>query len=334
MHGLAAREPPTSLGRTVCAELEGVNGPSQDMLSDSPPFPVVPLPNERTHAIRVNGLRLLCRHWGDASAPAIVLLHGLRGFSGTWRTLAASLAGDYHLIALDQRGRGDSDWDPRHNYYTDAYVADLEGVVDQLALTRFVLLGHSMGGTTSYVYASRHPARLAALIVEDIAPGSSVRGRGAERIVAEMANLPESFATWGEARAYWRAQRPGVSETALEQRLVENLHEGADGKIVWRYDARGIRETRMNPDRSRMVDLWPVIGKLEVPTLVIRGERSDFCPAETVDEMCRRNARITQASVPNASHYVHDDAPTQFAEHVRGFLIRCGWTRSMPLKSA
>lgn len=303
------------------------------MLSDTPSIPVVPLSSERTQVIRVNGLRLLCRHWGDPSAPAVVLLHGLRGFSGTWRSLAASLASDYHLIALDQRGRGGSDWDARHNYYTDAYLADLEGVVGHLALTRFALLGHSMGGTTSYVYASRHPERLAALIVEDIAPGSSIRGRGAERIVTEMATLPDSFATWGEARRYWQAQRPGISETALEQRLAENLREAPDGKIAWRYDAHGIRETRMNPDSSRIVDLWPVIDKLDIRTLVIRGERSDFCPAETVDEMCRRNARITQVSVPNASHYVHDDAPTQFAEHVRGFLIRCGWARSMPLKS-
>jgi pimeloyl-ACP methyl ester carboxylesterase len=316
------------LEKTVYAELEGVNGPSRDMLSDSPPLPVVPLSNERTQMIRINGLQLLCRHWGDPSAPAVVLLHGLRGFSGTWRALAASLASDYHLIATDQRGRGESDWDASHNYYTDAYLADLEGVVDQLALTRFALLGHSMGGTTSYVYASRHPERLAALIIEDIAPGSSIRGRGAERIVAEMATLPEGFATWEEARRYWRAQRPGIGEAALEQRLAENLREAPDGKIAWRYDARGIRETRLNPDRSRIIDLWPVVGKLDIPTLVIRGERSDFCPAEMVDEMCRRNARIAQVSVPSASHYVHDDAPTQFAEHVRGFLIRCGWTRA------
>lgn len=289
---------------------------------------MVPLPDERTQVVRVNGLRLLCRHWGDPSAPAIILLHGLRGFSGTWRRLAASLASDYHLIAMDQRGRGDSDWDARHDYYTDAYLSDLEGVVDHLRLRRFALLGHSMGGTTAYVYGSRHPERLAALIVEDIAPGSSVSGRGAQRIVAEMATLPESFVGWAQARAYWRAQRPGISEEALEQRLAENLREAPDGMIAWRYDARGIRETRTNPDPSRIVDLWPVIVRLAVPTMVIRGERSDFCPAETVGEMCKRNTHITQVTVPNASHYVHDDAPTRFAEHVRGFLLRCGWTRA------
>lgn len=309
-----------------------MNGPSHGNSSDAPAS-VVPLPDERTQLIRVNGLRLLCRHWGDESAPAVILLHGLRGFSGTWRRLAASLAGGYHLIALDQRGRGDSDWDSGHNYYTDAYVSDLEEVVRHLALSRFALLGHSMGGTTAYVYASRHAERLAALIIEDIAPGSSIRGRGADRIVAEMATLPESFGTWAEARGYWRAQRPGVSAEALEQRLAENLREASDGKIAWRYDAVGIRATRTNPDSSRTVDLWPIIGKLDIPTLVIRGERSDFCPAETVDEMCRRNARIAQVTVPNASHYVHDDAPTQFAEHVRGFLLRCGWTRTAATQS-
>lgn len=304
-----------------------VNGPSQGK-SRGTPGATVPLPDERTQVISVNGLRLLCRHWGDPSAPAIVLLHGLRGFSGTWRVFAASLANDYHLIALDQRGRGESDWDPQHNYYTDAYLADLEGVVDQLALTRFALLGHSMGGTTSYVYASRHPDRLAALIIEDIAPGSSTRGRGAERIVAEMATLPESFGSWREAMHYWRERRPGISEAALEQRLAETLREDSDGRVIWRYDAGGIRKTRTNPDPSRIVDLWPVIGELVVPTLLIRGERTDICPAETVDEMCRRNPHITQVTVPGASHYVHDDDPARFAEHAREFLLRCGWTRA------
>ena len=304
-----------------------MNTPSHNHLNGAP-APVAPLSDERTQILHVNGLRLLSRHWGDERAPALVLLHGLRGFSGTWRRLAASLSGDYHLIALDQRGRGDSDWDSGHNYYTDAYLSDLEGVVSQLALSRFALLGHSMGGTTAYVYASRHPEQLAALIIEDIAPGSSIRGRGADRIVAEMATLPETFDTWAQARDYWRAQRPGISSPTLEQRLAENLREAADRRIVWRYDARGIRETRMNPDPRRIVDLWPIIRKLDTPTLVIHGERSDFCPAETVDDMCRRNARIAQVSLPNASHYVHDDSPTQFAEHVRGFLIRCGWTRA------
>ncbi|MGH8322859.1 MAG: alpha/beta fold hydrolase, partial [Steroidobacteraceae bacterium] len=217
------------------------------------------LPDERAEAVKVGALRLLCRQWGRPESPPIVLLHGLRGFSGTWRALAAALSRDYRLIAFDQRGRGDSDWDPDCNYYTDAYLADLEAVVDRFGLQRFVLLGHSMGGTTSCVYADRHPERLTALVIEDIAPGSSAQGPGAQRIIAEMASLPESFESWADAGAYWRTQRPALSDEALEQRLAESLRETTDGTVRWRYDARGISRTRVSPEAGRIVDLWPVV---------------------------------------------------------------------------
>lgn len=301
--------------------------------SSAAPLAEMPLANERTEFLSVNGLRLLCRRWGDPGAPALVLLHGLRGFSGTWRQLASELSTDYHLVALDQRGRGESDWDTEQNYYTDSYLADLEGVVDRLGLERFALLGHSMGGATAYVYADRHPQRLSALLIEDIAPGSSTGGAGAERILAEMAALPEGFPNWAEARRYWRARRPSIGESALEQRLAESLREACDGSITWRYDARGIRRTRMHPDPARAIDLWPLVQRLEVPTLIIRGEKSDFCPLDTVERMRTLNPVISYATVANASHYVHDDALMAFAEHVRQFLTRCGWQRSAASQS-
>jgi pimeloyl-ACP methyl ester carboxylesterase len=298
----------------------------EPIANDAPPLAEIPLAGERTETVRANGLRLLCRHWGDPRAPALVMLHGLRGYSGTWRGLAAALAGEYHLIAIDQRGRGQSDWDPGRNYYTDAYLSDLEQVVDQLGLGRFALLGHSMGGATAYIYAARHSQRLAALLIEDIAPGSSAEGPGAQRIVAEMATLPESFASWAEARRYWRTKRPTVSDAALEQRVAESMCMGTDGRVTWRYDARGIRQTRMHPDPARVIDLWPVVTRITVPTLIIRGEKSDFCPLPTVERICAQNPRLTSVTVPDASHYVHDDAPIPFTKHVRDFLMRCGWS--------
>lgn len=299
-----------------------------DSIADlAPPQAPDGLAGERVSFIESGGLRLRVREWGDADAPAIVALHGLRGFSGTWRALAQALP-DWRIIALDQRGRGESDWDPETNYYTDAYLADLEALVDTLGLERFVLLGHSMGGTTSYVYAAKHPERLHALIIEDIAPGSSISGAGAERIKAEMAALPLSFDDWGAARAYWRRTRPSVSLAGLEQRLWESLVEQADGSVGWRYDAVGIATTRLDPDPARLVDLWPVVDALCVPTYVIRGGKSDFCPLATVLEMEQRNPRITHASVAGASHYVHDDRAEHFNALVAGFLAGVAATRA------
>ncbi|MWV26851.1 alpha/beta fold hydrolase [Aurantiacibacter rhizosphaerae] len=286
------------------------------------PVPVTELESERTRRIASGDTGIFVREWGDEDAPAIVLLHGLRGYSGTWRTLASQLKDRWRLIAFDTRGRGSSDWDPDRNYYTDAYLADLEAVVDGLGLENFVLVGHSMGGTTSYCYAAKHPDRVNALVVEDITAGSSVTGAGFERIVAEMNALPTRFANWAEARAYWRKLRPNVSDAAIEERLFESMREGeGEGdEVIWRYDADGIVATRVKPDSARVVDLHPVISAIRTPTMVVRGGRSDFCNLDKVRELEAANPVLTHASVEEASHYVHDDAPESFLRLVEGFL--------------
>ncbi len=269
---------------------------------DAPPRPAELLSGERTSKIASGNVGIHVREWGDPEAPAMVLLHGLRGYSGTWRNLASALSDRWRLIAFDARGRGESDWDADRNYYTDAYLADLEAVADTLGLDRFVLVGHSMGGTTSYCYAAKHPDRLNALVVEDITAGSSVSGVGFERIMAEMAALPTRFDSWAEARAYWRKLRPGVSDAAIEERLFESMRAGDGGGVVWRYDAEGIAATRVAPDPARVVDLHPVIAAIRTPTLVIRGGRSDFCNLAKVAELELANPMLTHASVADASH--------------------------------
>ncbi|HET9629409.1 MAG TPA: alpha/beta hydrolase, partial [Novosphingobium sp.] len=285
-----------------------------------PPAPVSLLAGERTCRIANGEIGIHVREWGDPAAPAMVLLHGLRGYSGTWRNLAGALADRWRMIAFDARGRGESSWDPARNYYTDAYLADLEALVAALSLDRFVLVGHSMGGTTAYCYAARHPERLAALVVEDITAGSSTGGAGFERIVAEMAALPTRFAGWAEARAYWRKLRANVPDAAIEERLFESMRADPAGGVVWRYDAQGIAATRVAPDAARVVDLHPMIAAIRTPTLVIRGGRSDFCNLAKVQELEAANPALRHASVPQASHYVHDDAPEAFMRLVEGFL--------------
>lgn len=310
-----------------------MRGPTEPS-GNAPPREPEGLPGERTAFVQSGELLLRVREWGNPEAPAILALHGLRGFSGTWRGLARALGEGYRVIGVDQRGRGESSWDHEVNYYTEAYLADLEATVTELGLGRFVLLGHSMGGTTAYAYAARHPDRLVALIIEDIAPGSSVAGAGAERIKAEMADLPLEFASWAEARDYWRRTRPQVSQAALEQRLWETLREVDEGRIAWRYDAKGISRARLNPDPSRVIDLWPIVDAVRTPSLVIRGMNSDFCPLETVLEMESRNPYFTHASVEDASHYIHDDQPVAFHALIEGFLCGVRSTRRPPFSTS
>ncbi|MEV4976664.1 alpha/beta fold hydrolase [Streptomyces scopuliridis] len=268
----------------------------------------------------LNGLRAHYVEWGDPSRPAILMLHGLRSYARTFETLAARLADRHRVIALDARGRGDSDWDPDGEYYPAAYVSDFEQFTEQLGLERFVLLGHSMGGTTSYVYAARHPERVRAAIIEDIGPGSSLSGAGADRIRREMAETPGEFPTLDAARAYWRGIRPGMSAEALDSRIRHTLRPGSCGRWLWKLDIVGIATARLDSAPARQVDLWPSVETLRCPTLVVRGGVSDFLPVATAAEMSTRNPLIQSVEIPGAGHYVHDDAPDAFHDVIEQFL--------------
>lgn len=277
-----------------------------------------------THAregwIHSEGLRLRYVEWGAADAPAIVALHGLRSFAYTWEPVALPLADRFRIIALDQRGRGQSDWDPLCRYYAEHYVRDLEVLVDHLGLSRFILMGHSMGGSNAFVYAGEHPERLAGLVIEDMGPGASAGGAGAERIRRELLATPMRFSDWDAAVAFWRSQRPNVPDAAIAARVQNSMKRADDGAIVWRHDAAGIAAARLAATPQQLVDLWPHVESLRIPTLLMRGARSDFLTAETARAMVQRSPAIRLVEVPEASHYVHDDNLAGFEAALHAFL--------------
>ena len=272
----------------------------------------------------LNGLPFHYVRWGSPQWPALVCLHGLRSYARTFEPLAAALHGRVQVIALDQRGRGETAWDPARNYYTDQYVSDLRAFVDHLRLDRFHLLGHSMGGITSIVHAGQPGARLLSVVLEDSGPGASTASAGATRINDELARTPTRFGDWAQARAFWRLIRPNVTEEAIESRVANSMRETPDG-IQWIHDQAGIAACRLNPDPARVTpDLWPFVEAIDVPTLVLRGGQSDYLSKDTLAAMLARNPRLRGREIAGAGHYVHDDQPEAFHQAVAEFLASVG----------
>ena len=284
-----------------------------------------PLPAGAGHGFvcTSDGLRLRWIAWGVPGAPPLVLLHGLRSYAATFAPLAERLSSSWRCLALDARGRGGSDHDPAGQYRTDRYVKDLKEFADQLDLSRFALLGHSMGGATAMVFAAERPEAVRALVIEDMLPGSSRAGPGAERIRAELSAIPERFASLDHARAYWRGLRPNASAEAIESRVWHTIAPAGDGstELSWIPDMAGIAAARLDP-RNPPIDLWPVIPRLPDPTLMIVGHESDFSPPATLQRVLSANPWVSAVSIAAAGHYVHDDQPELFNDAVAAFLAK------------
>jgi pimeloyl-ACP methyl ester carboxylesterase len=272
------------------------------------------------HFLRLRGLKFHYVSWGRADAPVVLCLHGLRSYARTFEPLALALSDTFHVLALDLRGRGQTDWDPAGNYYIDEYVADLERFVEALGLARFHLLGHSLGGIIAYAYSHLQAERLQSLVIEDSGPNASRHGPGAGRINAELRSTPATFPDWQSAKAFWRSIRPNVTEAAIQSRMANSLRQ-TDAGVSWIHDQVGIANCRLSPARPEP-DLWPCVKALSCPTLLLRGGSSDYLSRATVDEMVASNPLIEAQEIPGAGHYIHDDQPVLFIAAVRPFLFR------------
>ena len=217
--------------------------------------------------VTCNGMNFHYLDWGNEGAPVMLLLHGLRGHCHSWDDVAARFCGDYRVLALDQRGRGETDWAPRGDYSTDAFVADLEEFCYTLGIEKFTLIGHSMGGRNSMAFAGRNAGMLEKLVIVDIGP--EIDPEGSARITREVVEVPEEFDSFEDAFQHVNAQNRFASEPVMRRRLTYQTRELPNGKIGWRYDPE-IREQRRNGTGAPPPDLWEPLSRMTCPTLIVR----------------------------------------------------------------
>jgi pimeloyl-ACP methyl ester carboxylesterase len=251
--------------------------------------------------VEVNGLRLHYLDWGNHGAPVIVCVHGLTSHAHAFDGFARRCAGRFHVVALDVRGRGDSAWSPAGEYTMAAYTADLVAFIDALGLTRFTLVGTSMGGRISMHYAAAHAGRLDRLVLNDIGPDSEA---GSHRITAVGAARPASFASLDDAVAYRFRTVPAMANASAEvQRETARyaLREGPDGRWVWKHDP-AIDQQRARDGAHGYPELWQVLASLPCPTLLLWGSISDVLSEAQARKIVATLPHGTLAMVAGSAH--------------------------------
>lgn len=268
-----------------------------------------PVPADRF--VTVNNLRLHYLDWGNDAKPPLIMVHGIGRVAHTFDRLAPAFASDYHVLAIDMRGHGDSAWDPGANYLVEDHVKDFEAFVSTLGLRNVTLWGNSTGGRVVQVYSGLHPENVRALIVEDVGPErpktiSDNFARSVQRDAAGWASMDDLV-------AQLKRENQGISDDQLRVYARHGSKPDANGRLMWKRDpqlAKGFVET----------ELWQYVRKIHSPTIYVIGGRSTIVPADTQDELRKTIPGVQIVTMPGLGHYPSQEQPEAFERIVREFL--------------
>jgi pimeloyl-ACP methyl ester carboxylesterase len=274
-------------------------------------------------------LRLHYADWGNESAPTVVLVHGGRDHARNWDWVARELRHEWHLVAPDLRGHGDSAWAVGGMYAVADFVLDLANLIEALGPEPVVLIGHSLGGAVSLMYTGIYPERVRKLVaIEGLGPPPSMleklRGRPPEarmrEWIGQMRQLgsrqPKRYPSFEAAAARMREENSFLSGEQAKHLTIHSVNRNEDGTWSWKFDnyVRTFAPYRFDVDDMRA--LW---SRITCPTLLVRGADS-WASDPVQDGRITPFADARLVTIPGAGHWVHHDQLGAFVAAVREFL--------------
>ena len=243
--------------------------------------------------------------------PPVLCLHGLTRNARDFDDLAQHVSHAHRVIVPDMRGRGSSDYSPDASTYNpQQYVEDVERLLEELAIDRFIAIGTSLGGLMTMLLGQAHPGRIAGAVLNDIGP--AIEAAGLDRI-AGYVGQGRTYPTWVHAaRSLSEVHGEAFPQFGLDQWLQmakRVMVVGQNGRITYDYDM-AIAEPFAEPGGAAPADLWPAFEAMRaVPMVLIRGELSDLLSPRTVERMKTLNPALSVVTVPGVGHAPTLDEP-------------------------
>jgi pimeloyl-ACP methyl ester carboxylesterase len=273
-----------------------------------------------------HGLDLHALEW-SREGTLLLFLHGFSNDAHVWDWVAPVLAPHYRVVALDQRGHGESARDPEGRYDHETMARDANAALESLGAARAVLVGHSLGGRVAMRFAGLFPEKLAGLVVVDSAP--DLDARGTTRISLDVQQQDWSFASVADYQRVLERQYASTQPEILARLAVHWTRQRDDGRYELRLDPgfmkarRGVSaEDAKAWSEQEAKHLWAALAGLPCPALIVRGAASDVMSAEVADKMVDDvipNAKLE--TVARAGHSVMLDNPEAFEKALTGFVL-------------
>jgi pimeloyl-ACP methyl ester carboxylesterase len=274
-------------------------------------------------------LRLHYVDWGNPDAPPMLLVHGGRDHCRNWDWVAREFRDEYHIVAPDLRGHGDSQWMIGTNYSIIDYVYDIAQLVEQKKLHPVTVIGHSLGGSVSLQYSGTYPEHVRKLVaIEGLGPPPRIIEERASKTPRERmrewietlrglaGRMPRRYASVEESVARMQEANKHLTPEQAYHLTVHGTNQNEDGTYSWKFDnyVRAFSPFMFNQEEAHAI--W---GEITCPTLLIRGTES-WASDPTRDGRASffRDAQV--ANIEGAGHWVHHDQLDAFLDVVRDFL--------------
>jgi pimeloyl-ACP methyl ester carboxylesterase len=269
--------------------------------------------------VNANGLRLHFLDWGAEGKQPLILLHGIGRVAHTFDHLASHFSPNYHVIAVDMRGHGDSGWDASGAYLVEDYVKDIQSLAEQLRLKNIVVWGNSTGGRVAQVFAGMHPELVAGVISEDVGPERprEIADSGTRRMQQEDAR---GWASEEELLSELKASNPRTKEDVLRAYVMYGSKRRLDGRVIWKRDpkiANGFVPT----------ELWRFVREIQSPIIYILGGRSTIVPVATQQQLKQTLPQVQIETLPGLGHYPSEENTKDFLTIVDKFLSGISTTK-------
>ena len=257
---------------------------------------------------------LFYRKFGKESDQPIVVLHGLFGISDNWVTYGKQMASEgFEVFIPDQRNHGRSEHSDDFNYL--ALTNDLYDFIDFEDLENPILIGHSMGGKVAMRFAVDYPDLVQKLIIVDIAPKVYGARNHHLNIIESMLKIDlEKIKSRAEAETKLEER---ITDRRIRQFILKNLHRTRKDSFEWRLNIEAIAN-----NLDQMFDGIPKESKYSNPSLFIKGGNSDYILPKDHQQIITHFPEAEIITINNASHWVHADAPKEFFELSRSFLMK------------
>lgn len=272
---------------------------------------VPPAVNYQSRNLVLNGLRFHVLEWGEPSAPDLLLLHGGNQTAHSWDLVSLVLAPRFHIVALDQRGHGDSEWPRDADATRHSMADDARQLIEALDLRDPVICGHSMGGTVAMTLLTAQPEIARKVAFVDIGPEASAEGR--EQIQAFIRDARE-FSSIQEYIDRVAAYDPHRSVEHIGRTMRYNLMQRADGKFVskqspFRFQVSSVSGTPLATRPS-----LEEVAQITCPALIARGEQSNILTPEAAQRFVEALPHGRLVTVPRCGHNVHTQNTAGFLE--------------------